>query len=96
MEPASTLAEIARILRPGGLFAAYEYDFPPALNWELEQVYQEVDQRLDELMQERGHDGLFSLLSLHFSQILPSYPIRDKWQCDRHITLPGRLAHGCI
>ena len=39
MEPASTLAEIARILRPGGLFAAYDYDWPPALNWELEQVY---------------------------------------------------------
>ena len=57
MEPASTLAEIARILRPGGLFAAYDYDFPPALNWELEQVYQEVDQRLDELMQERGLTG---------------------------------------
>ena len=57
MEPTSTLAEIARILRPGGLFAAYDYDFPPALNWELEQVYQEVDQRFDELMQERGLTG---------------------------------------
>ncbi len=54
MEPTSTLAEIARILRPGGLFAAYDYDWPPALNWELEQVYQEVDRRFDELLQERG------------------------------------------
>jgi SAM-dependent methyltransferase len=54
MEPTSTLAEIARILRPGGLFAAYDYDWPPALNWELEQVYQEVDERFDELMRERG------------------------------------------
>jgi ubiquinone/menaquinone biosynthesis C-methylase UbiE len=26
MEPTSTLAEIVRILRPGGLFAAYDYD----------------------------------------------------------------------
>ena len=57
MEPASTLAEIARILRPGGLLAAYDYDFPPALNWELEQVYLEVDQRFGELMQERGLTG---------------------------------------
>ena len=54
MEPTSTLTEIARILRPGGLFAAYDYDFPPALNWELEQVYLEIDQRFHELMQERG------------------------------------------
>lgn len=54
MEPTSTLAEIARILRPGGLFAAYDYDWPPALHWELEQVYQEVDQRFEEFVQERG------------------------------------------
>jgi ubiquinone/menaquinone biosynthesis C-methylase UbiE len=53
MEPDSTLAEIARLLRPGGLFAAYDYDFPPALNWELEQVYLEIDHRFHELMQER-------------------------------------------
>lgn len=54
MEPTATLAEIARILRPGGLFAAYDYDWPPALNWELEQVYQEVDARFDALFEERG------------------------------------------
>ena len=54
MEPTSTLAEIARILRPGGIFAAYDYDWPPTLNWELERVYQEVDKRFDELLQERG------------------------------------------
>lgn len=53
MEPTSTLAEIARLLRPGGLFAAYDYDWPPALNWELEQIYQEVDQRFETLEQER-------------------------------------------
>jgi len=54
MEPTATLAEIARILRPGGAFAAYDYEWPPVLNWELEQVYQEVDQRFDELLQARG------------------------------------------
>ena len=54
MEPTSTLAEIARILRPGGLFTAYDYDWPPTLNWELERVYQEVEKRLVELLRERG------------------------------------------
>ena len=54
MEPTSTLAEVARILRPGGLFAAYDYTWPPILNWELELVYQEVDKRFADLMQERG------------------------------------------
>jgi ubiquinone/menaquinone biosynthesis C-methylase UbiE len=56
MEPTSTLAEIARILRPGGIFAAYDYTWPPTLNWELEQVYQEVDERFEALEQERRLD----------------------------------------
>src|SRR5437763_8325064 len=54
MEPTSTLAEIARILRPGGLFAAYDYDWPPTLNWELDRLAQEVGSRLVELVRERG------------------------------------------
>lgn len=57
MEPTSTLAEVARILRPGGLFAAYDYDWPPALNWELEQVYQEIDNHFNELVHKRGLTG---------------------------------------
>ena len=54
MEPAATLAEIARILRPGGLFAAYDYDTPPAIRWELDQLAQEVSLRLVELIRQRG------------------------------------------
>jgi ubiquinone/menaquinone biosynthesis C-methylase UbiE len=54
MEPAATLAEIARILRPGGLFAAYDYDMPPAIHWELERVGQEITSRLVTLVRERG------------------------------------------
>jgi SAM-dependent methyltransferase len=57
MEPSTTLAEIARILRPGGVFAAYDYSWPPAIRWELEQVYQEVDRRFDRLIQARAPDG---------------------------------------
>jgi|SRR5579859_106361 len=54
MEPTSTLAEIARILRPGGLFAAYDYDSPPAIHWELDRLAQEVIIRLVELVKARG------------------------------------------
>jgi len=54
MEPTSTLTEIARILRPGGIFAAYDYDWPPILNWELNLLAQEVSMRLMELVRERG------------------------------------------
>lgn len=31
MEPAPTLAEVARLLRPGGVFAAIDCDFPPSV-----------------------------------------------------------------
>ena len=57
MEPSATLAEIARILRPGGIFAAYDYGWPPTISWELEQVFQEVDDRFEHLIQERGTGG---------------------------------------
>lgn len=54
MEPAATLAEIARILRPGGLFAAYDYDTPPAIQWELDRLVEEFTSRLEERARERG------------------------------------------
>src|SRR5579863_9134523 len=54
MEPTATLAEIARILRPGGLFAAYDYDWPPTIHWELDQLAQELSKHLVELVRERG------------------------------------------
>ena len=54
MEPTTTLDEIARILRPGGLFAAYDYDWPPTLHWELDRLAQEVSRRLVKLVHERG------------------------------------------
>ncbi|HEX2034836.1 MAG TPA: class I SAM-dependent methyltransferase [Chloroflexota bacterium] len=37
MEPHTTLAEVARILRPGGVFAAVDYEMP-AVDWEVEQA----------------------------------------------------------
>ncbi len=39
MEPVSTFAEVARILRPGGVFATYDYDLLPTVHWEAEQAF---------------------------------------------------------
>ena len=33
MEPEPTFAEVARIVRPGGIFAAVDCDWPPAMHW---------------------------------------------------------------
>jgi SAM-dependent methyltransferase len=48
MEPGPTLAEIARILRPGGVFAAYDYDWPPVVRWEVEAAFEELLVRIVE------------------------------------------------
>jgi SAM-dependent methyltransferase len=40
MEPQPTFAEVARILRRGGVFAAYDCDWPPTLHWEVELAYE--------------------------------------------------------
>jgi len=46
MEPESTLAEAARILRPGGVFAGYDYDWPPVVHWEVEAAFEEMVKRV--------------------------------------------------
>ncbi len=40
MEPSSTFLESTRILREGGVFAAYDYDWPPSTSfWEIDLAY---------------------------------------------------------
>jgi SAM-dependent methyltransferase len=59
MEPDPTFGEIARILRPGGVFAAFDYDWPPTTGvWEADQAYQECMHGLsrldDKMSKEKG------------------------------------------
>ncbi len=54
MEPKSTLAEVTRILRPGGIFAAYDYQWPPTLNWQAEQAYETFIDLAWTLKEQRG------------------------------------------
>jgi SAM-dependent methyltransferase len=41
MAPEATLAEAARILRPGGVFAAYDYEVPPFVHPEVDAAFEE-------------------------------------------------------
>jgi SAM-dependent methyltransferase len=54
MEPESTLAEVGRILRSGGVFAAYDYDWPPTIHWEVEQEFLQCMARVQEVKQKRN------------------------------------------
>jgi SAM-dependent methyltransferase len=42
LDAGPAIAEIARILRPGGLFAAYDYDWPPLIDWEVDAAFLRV------------------------------------------------------
>jgi ubiquinone/menaquinone biosynthesis C-methylase UbiE len=42
MAPETTIPEIARLLRPNGIFAAYDYDWPPVVDWEVDAAFLQV------------------------------------------------------
>lgn len=54
MEPEPTFAEVARILRPGGVFAAIDCDWPPAMHWEAEVAFEACLERCDTIGRARG------------------------------------------
>lgn len=54
MEPGPTFAEATRILRPGGVFAAYDYDWPPAVDPELDEAFRAYQARRREARNARG------------------------------------------
>ncbi len=54
MEPQSTFAEVDRILRPGGVFAAIDCDWPPTISPEIDPAYSEFMDRSSRIEQELG------------------------------------------
>jgi ubiquinone/menaquinone biosynthesis C-methylase UbiE len=54
MEPEPTLAEAARILRPGGVFAAYDYEVPPVIHPDVDAAFERWLIRRRELRQQFG------------------------------------------
>jgi len=47
MDPQPTFAEVARLLRSGGVFAAYDYDWPPTTtDWEAEMAFEALSHRV--------------------------------------------------
>jgi ubiquinone/menaquinone biosynthesis C-methylase UbiE len=54
MEPEPTFTEVARILRPGGIFAAYDYDWPPTIDPELDEAFDAYQGRRRAVREARG------------------------------------------
>ena len=54
MNPTPTLNEIARILKTGGIFAAYDARWPPVIQWEVEKVFYNMMKATVALERERN------------------------------------------
>jgi SAM-dependent methyltransferase len=53
-DPDRALPEIARLLRPGGALAAYDCDWPPAIDWETGAAWDLMAERVDQEHARRG------------------------------------------
>jgi ubiquinone/menaquinone biosynthesis C-methylase UbiE len=56
MDPQPTFAEVKRILRPSGVFAAYDYDWPAIITPETDLLYDEFMARLDAIATSQDAD----------------------------------------
>ncbi|RDW18374.1 SAM-dependent methyltransferase [Oceanobacillus arenosus] len=52
MEPQATLREFARVLNKGGVFAAYDCDWPPSFNKEVEESYKRLISQAEVLVEQ--------------------------------------------
>lgn len=69
MEPQATFDEARRILVPGGVFAAFDYDWPPTTsNWEADAAYAACNARIDEAERRQ-----------------PVLPPVQRWRKDEHL-----------
>jgi SAM-dependent methyltransferase len=53
-DPDRALPEIARLLRPGGVLAAYDCDWPPWTDWETAAAWERVAGRVEAEQRRRG------------------------------------------
>lgn len=56
MEPMSTLEEVSRILVDGGIFAAYDNDWPPAVDWVVENEYNILLEKVNKILDSLPED----------------------------------------
>ena len=70
-DPDRALPEIARLLRPGGVLAAYDCDWPPWIDWETAAAWEQVADRVEAEQRRRAiseaHQGKDHLRRLQLS-----------------------------
>jgi SAM-dependent methyltransferase len=83
------LPEIARILRPGGVFAAYDCDWPPCIDWETDAAYRAFETRAAAVEHARRLSPPRAAKHGHLDTITASGLFRDGTEIAVHATEPG-------
>lgn len=86
MLPGPTFAEAARILRPGGVFAAYDYDWPPITpRWDMQAAYRRFTAVIRHL--EKVHFIGENLIQFEKSDHLERMQVSDRFRFTREFML---------
>lgn len=80
MEPRSALHEVDRILKPDGIFATVDCDWPPASEWRVEKAYTELFEKVSQI--EKTDDS-----------VKTSFVRWDKMEHLKHIRQSGYFRH---
>ena len=91
-DPGRALPEIARILRPGGVFAAYDCDWPPCIDAETDAAYRRFDQLSDAAEDARALSPPRAAKRQHLAAIMASGLFRDGTEIAVHGTEQGDAA----
>jgi len=88
MKPQPTFDEVRRILQTGGVFAAFDYDWPPTTHrWEAEAAYIECDQRVRKLEKILINTGVLNYdKNQHLARMQASHCFRFTKQIAIHHT----------
>ncbi|MCL6457462.1 MAG: class I SAM-dependent methyltransferase [Gorillibacterium sp.] len=57
MEPFSTLKEVSRVLTQGGVFAAYDCDWPVTIDWQVEASYNNLISKTERIIEQTLQEG---------------------------------------
>jgi SAM-dependent methyltransferase len=91
-DPERTFPEIARILRPGGVFAAFDCDWPPTVDPECDDVYRSVEAHYRVLEVRHGVRPAYATKTDHVSRLRESGLFRHVTELALHATDTGDAA----
>jgi len=91
-DPVRAFPEVARILRPGGVFAAFDCDWPPAVDPECDATYRSVEAHYRVLEVEHGVRPAYAVKADHVSRLRDSGLFRHVTEVAVHAQDTGDAA----